>query len=63
MESGLKLHDYAAITPVLQGAGAKVSDWDGIPLTLESETTVNGQVLACGDARLHDEVIEFLKGK
>ena len=63
IESGLKLHDYAAITPVLQGAGARVSDWNGIPLTLESETTVNGQVLACGDARLHHEAIYLLQGK
>jgi inositol-phosphate phosphatase / L-galactose 1-phosphate phosphatase / histidinol-phosphatase len=60
VESGLKLHDYAAIVPVLQGAGATVSDWNGRPLALESEITVNGQVLACGDAHLHAEVVKVL---
>ena len=61
LESGLKLHDYAAIAPVLSGAGAVVTDWNGSPLALESETTVNGQVLACGDARVHTQVIELLQ--
>jgi inositol-phosphate phosphatase/L-galactose 1-phosphate phosphatase/histidinol-phosphatase len=61
LESGLKLHDYAAIVPVLRGAGATVSDWNGHPLALESETTVNGQVLACGDARLHAKATELLQ--
>ena len=63
VESGLKLHDYAAIVPVLQGAGAVVSDWNGAPLALESETTVNGQVLACGDPRLHTEAVKLLQGR
>lgn len=61
VEAGLKLHDYAAIVPVLQGAGATVSDWNGKPLALESEITVNGQVLACSDARLHAEVVGLLQ--
>lgn len=61
LESGLKLHDYAAIVPVLKGAGASVSDWNGHPLALESETTVNGQVLACGDSRLHAKAVELLQ--
>lgn len=63
VESGLKLHDYAAIVPVLQGAGAVVSDWNGAPLALESETTVGGQVLACGDTRLHAEAVKLLQGQ
>lgn len=63
VESGLKLHDYAAIVPVLQGAGAVVSDWNGAPLALESETTVNGQVLACGDPRLQTEAVKLLQGR
>ena len=59
-EAGLKLHDYAAIIPVLQGAGASVSDWNGKPLKLESETTEGGCVLACGDAGVHTAALKLL---
>ena len=62
-EAGLKLHDYAAIVPVLQAAGAVVSDWNGAALTLESETVVNGRVLASGDARAHAEAVAILSGR
>jgi fructose-1,6-bisphosphatase/inositol monophosphatase family enzyme len=61
-EAGLKLHDYAAVVPVLEGAGARITDWNGAPLALESETTVHGQVLACGDARLHAAALAALQG-
>jgi len=61
-ESALKLHDYAALIPVLEGAGARITDWNGHPLALESETTVHGQVLACGDARIHAAALAALQG-
>ena len=61
-EAGLKLHDYGAIVPVLEGAGARITDWNGAPLALKSETTVHGQVLACGDARLHAAALAALQG-
>ncbi len=61
VEADLKLHDYAAIVPVLSAAGATVSDWNGAPLALESESTVNGQVLACGDARVQAEAVKKLQ--
>lgn len=61
-ESGLKLHDYAAVVPVLEGAGARITDWNGAALALESEKTVNGQVLACGDARVHAAAVKALTG-
>ena len=59
-EAGLKLHEYAAVVPVLRAAGATVTDWNGAELTLESETTVNGQALVCGDARVHKAAVELL---
>lgn len=61
-ESGLKLHDYAALVPVLMGAGASITDWNGQPLALESETAVHGRVLASGDARVHAAAVEILRG-
>jgi histidinol phosphatase-like enzyme (inositol monophosphatase family) len=59
-EADLKLHDYAAIIPVLHGAGAVVSDWSGAALTLESHARAGGRVLACGDARTHAQAVAIL---
>jgi histidinol phosphatase-like enzyme (inositol monophosphatase family) len=50
-ESNLKLHDWAALVPVIEGAGGLVCDWTGDPLHAGS----SGHVLALGDpARLED---------
>ena len=52
-ESGLKLHDFAALVPVVEGAGGRMCDWSGEPLTADSA----GDVLAVGDpARVDDAV-------
>jgi len=53
MEEGLKLHDWAALVPVIEGAGGIITDWSGRALNLESA----GDVLASGDARVHAEVL------
>lgn len=54
MEEGLKPYDWAALVPIIQGAGGLITDWRGKPLTLASE----GQVLAAGDPRVHAEALE-----
>lgn len=52
-EAGLKLHDWAALVPVVEGAGGTMCDWNGDPLGPDAE----GNVLALGDpARLEDVV-------
>jgi len=52
-EAGLKLHDWAALVPVVEGAGGLMCDWNGDPLHAGSA----GHVLALGDpARLEDVV-------
>ncbi len=52
-EAGLKLHDFAALVPVIEGAGGTMCDWNGEPLHAGSD----GHVLALGDpARLEDAV-------
>jgi histidinol phosphatase-like enzyme (inositol monophosphatase family) len=61
-EAGLKLHDYAAIVPVLEAAGAVITDWNGDRLNLDSEKTVNGCVVTCGDKRIHAEAVKALSG-
>lgn len=56
VEAGLKLHDFAALVPVVEGAGGKMCDWEGRPLTGASD----GRVVAVGDAAILDEVLERL---
>lgn len=54
MEEGLKPYDWAAVVPVIQGAGGIITDWSGKPLEMNSE----GQVLAAGDRKIHAEALE-----
>jgi inositol-phosphate phosphatase / L-galactose 1-phosphate phosphatase / histidinol-phosphatase len=56
VEAGLKLHDFAALVPVVEGAGGQMCDWDGDVLTADSE----GDVLALGDPARLDDVLEVL---
>lgn len=55
-EANLKLHDYAALVPVVEGAGGTMCDWNGEPLHAAS----SGHVLALGDPARLDDVIEAL---
>jgi histidinol phosphatase-like enzyme (inositol monophosphatase family) len=57
-ESTMKPWDWAALVPVVEGAGGRVTDWDGAPLSLESE----GRVLAVGDPGLLPEAVSLLNG-
>jgi histidinol phosphatase-like enzyme (inositol monophosphatase family) len=56
IESGLKVHDWAALAPVVAGAGGVVTDWQGRPLEVGS----GGDVVAAGDPRIHAEVLALL---
>lgn len=53
MEEGLKPWDWAALVPVVEGAGGLMTDWTGQPLTLRSD----GRVLAAGDRRVLEAVL------
>ncbi|MEC8838483.1 MAG: inositol monophosphatase family protein [Pseudomonadota bacterium] len=58
VEAGLKLHDFAALVPVVEGAGGVMSDWQGNPLDAESD----GRVIALGDAARLEDVLEAMGG-
>lgn len=58
VESGLKLYDFAALVPVVTGAGGLMTDWQGNPLDANS----TGQVVAAGDPRTHREALAALAG-
>jgi len=55
-EAGLKLHDWAALVPVVEGAGGVMADWNGEPLHAGS----GGHVIALGDPARLDDVVEAL---
>jgi histidinol phosphatase-like enzyme (inositol monophosphatase family) len=56
VEAGLKLHDFAALVPVVEGAGGTMCDWNGDPLNADS----SGHVIALGDPARLEDVIEGL---
>ena len=56
VEAGLKLHDFAALVPVVEGAGGTMCDWAGEPLNAESA----GNVVALGDPARLEDVIDAL---
>jgi len=53
MEHQLATHDFMALIPVLQGAGAVVTDWSGQPPGLSSD----GSLLVAATAELHDAAL------
>src|SRR3546814_16698333 len=58
VEAGLKLHDFAALVPIVEGAGGTMCDWNGEPLPRERD----GHVIALVDPARLEAVIEVLAG-
>ncbi len=57
-ENSLKPWDYLCMVPVIEGAGGRITDWEGQPLTLQS----GASVIAAGDAAAHAQALAVLKG-
>jgi len=55
-EANLKIYDWAALVPVVEGAGGVMADWNGDPLHAGSD----GHVLALGDPARLEDVVEAL---
>jgi inositol-phosphate phosphatase/L-galactose 1-phosphate phosphatase/histidinol-phosphatase len=53
VERGLGIYDFAALVPVIEGAGGHITDWRGQALTLQSK----GDVIAAGDRRILDQTV------
>lgn len=56
VEAGLQLYDFAALVPVVEGAGGIMADWQGHPLDAASE----GRVIALGDPARLEDVLEAM---
>jgi histidinol phosphatase-like enzyme (inositol monophosphatase family) len=57
-EAGLKVWDWAALLPVIEGAGGRLTDWRGQPLRVDGP----GHALAVGDPALLAPAIAALAG-
>jgi len=58
IEASLKPYDFAAMLPIIEGAGGIATDWQGAPLGLSSD----GRVLIAGDKRTHGDALRLLRG-
>lgn len=48
--------DWAALVPIIEGAGGRITAWDGTPLHTDGDRTV----LAVGDVLLHEKAVQAL---
>jgi myo-inositol-1(or 4)-monophosphatase len=57
IESSLHAYDVQALIPIVENAGGIVSDWSG------RSAEEGGQVVACGDRALHQDVLRLLNDR
>ncbi len=55
-EAGLKPFDIAPLIPIIRAAGGVVTTWDG------GDPAKGGNVVAAGDAALHEAALKYLAG-
>lgn len=56
VDATMKIWDWAALVPVVEGAGGRVTGWRGEALTMEAD----GRVLAVGDPAMLPEAVALL---
>jgi len=56
VEAGLQAYDLAALIPILEGAGAVITTWDGRP------ASEGGRILAAANEGLHQQAMALLNG-
>ena len=60
-EDTLAPYDYAALIPIIEGAGGIITDWSGDPLKFEAgEDSKKHSVLAAADKALHEAAVKIL---
>ena len=60
-EADLAPYDYAALIPIIEGAGGVISDWAGQPLTFEAGADSKKHcVLAAADPEIHQAAVSIL---
>ena len=56
VEANNGIYDFMALVPIIEGAGGRITDWNGDALCMNSD----GTTLATGDAALHDQAVAIL---
>lgn len=56
-EAGLKIYDFMALIPVIEGAGGMITDWNGRELNRDSD----GRVLAAANSACHAAALAHLR--
>ena len=54
IEAGLKSYDVAALIPIVERAGGRMTTWDGRP------AAEGGRIVAVGDPALHEKTLKLL---
>lgn len=57
IEHGLNIYDFMALVPVVESSGGIITDWQGRKLELSPKTGFKGDVIACGDKNIHQQLI------
>lgn len=58
IDAGLKPYDILALVPIIEGAGGKITGWDGAAVTLDNFR----EVIAVGHKSLHSQALALLEG-
>lgn len=58
LDGRMQPYDYAALSPVVAGAGGVVTDWEGKPLDMRGRS----RVVAAANPALHEAALAFLSG-
>ena len=56
VEDTLQPYDYLSLVSIIEGAGGKITDWEGRPVGLES----GARIVAAATERLHAEILNEL---
>lgn len=58
MDGRMQPYDYAALVPVITGAGGVITDWEGQPLDMRGRS----RALAAANPALHRAAMQYLSG-
>jgi inositol-phosphate phosphatase/L-galactose 1-phosphate phosphatase/histidinol-phosphatase len=58
MDGRMQPYDYAALVPVITGAGGVITDWEGQPLDMRGRS----RALAAANPALHRAAMDYLSG-
>ena len=59
VESGLSHHDYAAFTPIVEGAGGVITNWSGEPVGFDER----GETVAAATSALHEAALKVINDR